>query len=87
MTPEKENQYREDFIDLMMEKYTHFSLISNIVELINEGYIFKNELSIYIESRKKAQEEIDKLNNKITNLERNRMFWVNEVIRLKENKL
>jgi len=87
MTPEKENQYREDFIDLMMKTYTRFSLRSNIVELINEGYIFKNELSIYIEARKKAQEEIDKLNNKITNLERNRMFWVNEVIRLKENKL
>ena len=87
MTPEKENQYREDFIDLMMKTYTRFSLRSNIVELINEGYIFKNELSIYIEARKKAQEEIDKLNNKITNLERNRMFWVDEVIRLKENKL
>ena len=87
MTPEKENQYREDFIDLMMKTYTRFSLRSNIVELINEGYIFKNELSIYIEARKKAQEEIDKLNNKITNLERNRMFWVNEVIILKENKL
>ena len=46
-----------------------------------------NQLAKKDEIIKELKGDIDKLSNKITNLERNRMFWVDEVIRLKENKL
>lgn len=83
MTPEQEKQWREEFEGLQF-KY------KNNLDRTYNGYVdsdIHRRWIMYEAARKKAQEEIDKLNNKIANLERNRMFWVNEVIRLKENKL
>ncbi len=83
MTTNQESQWREEFEGLQF-KY------KNNLDRSYNGYVdseIHSRWIMYEAARKKSQEEIDELNNKIANLERNRMFWVNEVIRLKENSL
>ena len=70
--------------DQDVEKTDYKLLFNNESEISKD---LRSKLAKKDEIIKELKGDIDKLSNKITNLERNRMFWVDEVIRLKENKL
>lgn len=96
MTTNQESQWREEFEKVINYRgsirfcngvYADNRLQQKWIGFQTAKRIAKKEIDRIHEDRAMLVRELDILNNKITNLERNRMFWVNEVIRLKENKL
>lgn len=103
MTPEQESQWREEFEKVinyrgsirfcngvyadnrLQQKWIGFQVAKRRDQ--KELDKLTKEIGRIHEDRTMLVKELDILNNKITNLERNRMFWVDEVIRLKEKKL
>ena len=103
MTTNQESQWREEFEKVinyrgsirfcngvyadnrLQQKWIGFQTAKRVAK--KELDKFTKEIDRIHEDRAMLVRELDILNNKITNLERNRMFWVDEVIRLKENKL